>query len=32
MMAQKVRKKAIRETGLQAVGDLPWGIAFLYFL
>jgi hypothetical protein len=31
MMAQKVRKKAIRETGLQAVGDLPWGSHFCIF-
>ena len=31
MMAQKARKKAIRETGLQAVGDLPWGSHFSIF-
>ena len=31
MMAQKVRKKAIRETGLQVVEDLPWGSHFSIF-
>ena len=31
MMAQKVRKKAIPETGLQAVEDLPWGSHFSIF-